>query len=106
MKLDASAVTPRRAKRFQKGTDPSAKSSQSGDLPLKSAQFACRRSAGARVLPRSANAAATATAAARTPSLFTGNRVALKLAVLTKALRFRREKPCSISAAARASFEP
>jgi len=89
MKLDANAVTPRFAKRFQNGTEPSAKSSQSGGLPVKSEQFACSRSAGARELPRSAKAAATATATARTASLFTGNRVAPSLAVLTNALRFQ-----------------
>src|SRR5439155_4692155 len=34
MRFEASAVTPGRAKRFQNGTDPSAKSSQSGVFPV------------------------------------------------------------------------
>src|SRR3954462_2298315 len=68
MRLDASAVTPGLAKRSQKGTEPSAKSSQSGGFPVKSEQFACSCCAGAPFPPASASAR---TAATRTPSLFT-----------------------------------
>src|SRR5438094_5022574 len=73
MRLDASAVTPGLAKRFQKGTEPSAKSSQSGVLPPKREQFACSCCAGAPFPPASASAS---TAATRTPSLFTERTVA------------------------------
>src|SRR5439155_4718274 len=92
MRFEASAVTPGRAKRFQNGTDPSAKSSQSGVFPVNSEQFACSSCAGARPLPRRARAAAAATAAARTPSLFTGNTVARGTGVLTNVLRFRTRR--------------
>src|SRR5712691_178531 len=68
MRFDASAVTPGLAKRFQKGTEPSAKSSQSGVLPPKREQFACSCCAGAPFPPVSASAR---TAATRTPNLFT-----------------------------------
>src|SRR5207249_591928 len=63
----ASAVTPGLAKRLQKGTEPSAKSSHSGVL-VNREQFASSCCAGAPFPPASASAR---TAATRTPSLFT-----------------------------------
>src|SRR6266487_2401628 len=75
MRLEASAVTPGLAKRFQKGTEPSAKSSQSGVLPPKREQFACSCCAGAPFPPASASAR---TAATRTPNLFTRLTVAAR----------------------------
>src|SRR6266566_1024319 len=75
MRLDASAVTPGLAKRFQKGTEPSAKSSQSGVLLPKREQFASICCAGAPFPPASASAR---TAATRTPNLFTRLTVAAR----------------------------
>ena len=72
--MDASAVTPGLAKMFQKGTEPSAKSSQRGVL-VKREQFACSCCAGAPFPPASASAR---TAATRTPSLFTRLTVAAR----------------------------
>src|SRR5712691_1219842 len=75
MRFDASATTPGLAKRFQNGTEPSAKSSQTG-ICDGSTQLACKAfpCAGAPVPPARARAAA----AASTPSLFTGLRVAAR----------------------------
>src|SRR6266704_4755038 len=75
MRLDASAVTPGFAKRFQKGNEPSAKSSHQGVLVPKREQFACSCCAGAPFPPASASAS---TAATRTPSLFTRLTVAAR----------------------------
>src|SRR5947208_16343908 len=76
MRLDASAVTPGLANRFQKGTEPSAKSSQSGAAWVpKREQFACSCCAGAPFPPVSASAR---TAATRTPNLFTRLTVAAR----------------------------
>jgi hypothetical protein len=71
MKFEAAAMIPGFANMFQKGTEPSAKSSQSGARDG-STQFACNWRAGACADPTRPSAAT----AARTPSLFTGNRVA------------------------------
>src|SRR5437870_3698455 len=96
MRFEASAVTPGRAKRFQNGTEPSAKSSQRGVFPVKREQFAWSCCAGARALPRRARAAEAATAAARTPSLFTGNRLARSTGVLTNVLPFQIPLGCPL----------
>src|SRR5882672_9664207 len=85
MRLDASAVTPGLANRFQKGTEPSAKSSQSGAAWVpKREQFACSCCAGAPFPPVSASAR---TAATRTPNLFTRLTVAASTASLRPAYK-------------------
>jgi len=64
-------MTPGFANMFQNGTEPSAKSSQSGAREG-STQFACNWWAGACADPTRASAAIAAT----TPSLFTSDRLA------------------------------
>src|SRR2546423_5545505 len=87
MKLDASATTPGFANRFQNGTEPSAKSSQTGVCDG-STQLACTCCAGAPCPPASERATAATT---RTPSLFTlpyiSREAGLCPASLTNALR-------------------
>src|SRR6266550_1333728 len=103
MRLDASAVTPGLANRFQKGTELSAKSSQSGAAWVpKREQFACSCCAGAPFPPVSASAR---TAATRTPNLFTRLTVAAPSESLRAAYkRFTRGPTATGIHAARPGF--